>query len=468
MNLTNASLAVLPVQTPAYDRKGVTTGIVHLGLGAFHRAHQAVYVDDVLTQDQSWGIVGASLRSDDAARALNPQNGLYSVVTKSASGSQCRVIGSLNHVLCAADDPDALISQMADPQVRIVSLTITEKGYCRNASGDGLDPDHPDIQYDLQNPNRPRSALGYITAALSKRKLSGAGPFTVLSCDNLPDNGATTQRVVLQLARLIDSGLADWIRDHVTFPGTMVDRIVPATTDADREDTKTLLGVADAWPIVTEPFGQWVIEDHFCAGRPQFDHPDIILTQDVRPFETMKLRLLNGSHSALAYLGLLAGHKTVAQAMEDPAIADFVAALMRDEIAPTLNVPANIRLKDYRAALVARFKNPALQHALIQIAMDGSQKIPQRILSPIRDRISKGHTFDRLAHVIAGWLRFVAAKEAGEYCFPLQDPMADTLRAQPVETLIKTEKIFGELASSPTFTRTIMQVYQNQEPLSQR
>lgn len=460
MKLCDDTLSTVSVQKPEYDRNKVESGIVHLGPGAFHRAHQAVFVDDILARDPSWGIIGASLRSDAAANALNPQNGLYSVITRSGTTEKCRVIGSLKQVICAPDDPAALIAQMAAPSVRIVSLTITEKGYCRDAIGTDVDLKSPDIQHDLGNPDRPRSAPGFLVAALARRKAAGAGPFTVLSCDNLPHNGQIARHVVTGLARRIDPDLADWIDGSVTFPSSMVDRIVPATTKQDRACAKKHLGMVDEWPVMTEPFGQWVIEDQFCAGRPPFDDRAVILTGDVHPFETMKLRLLNGSHSALAYLGLLRGHSTVAEAVNDPSIGNFVKRLMVDEISPCINVPPDIDLAQYRDDLMERFRNPALNHALLQIATDGSQKLPQRILNSIRDRMAADESYDCLARVIAAWLQFIFARGPNGYLFVLDDPLATELRGSanaphsPL-TVLKNRQIFGDLAQSVPFRDSV-------------
>ena len=360
------------------------------------------------------------------------------------------MIGSLQKVITAPDDPEALIAQMAEPNVRIVTLTVTEKGYCFDPSRGELDDTNPDIQHDLDHPNTPRSAPGFLVAALRRRMETKAGPFTVLSCDNLPQNGEVTNKVVTGLARLIDPDLANWIENNVTYPATMVDRIVPATTPDDKVQVAKALGVTDEWPIVTEPFGQWVIEDNFCAGRPDFESVGAILTDDVHPFETMKLRMLNGSHSALAYRGALAGHSTVAQAIADPEIQAFVKDMMQLEIAPCLNVPSGIDLAAYQSDLLARFANPSLNHSLLQIATDGSQKLPQRILDSIRDRLAQNEPFDRLAQSVAYWLRFVTKKEGNEYLFPLNDPLAADLRPDGLKTedhesfLLRNSRIFGQ------------------------
>jgi fructuronate reductase len=335
--LSTAALASLPsaVRRPAYDRGAVRTGIVHLGIGAFHRAHQAVYTDDVLASgDLAWGILGASLRSPDTRDALAPQDGLYALDLRDGAGEEVRVIGAVRDVLVAPEGPDALLRAMTDPDIRIVSLTVTEKGYCHNPATGELDPGHPDIVHDLAHPGSRRSAPGLIVEALAQRRAAGSSPFTVLSCDNLPANGETTRRVLVGLARLRDPDLGRFVDGEVACPSTMVDRIVPATTDADRERVTGLLGFEDLWPVVAEPFTQWVIEDRFSAGRP--DWPGATFVRDVEPFEFMKLRLLNASHSTLAYLGYLSGKETVAEAIADSAMERLVRGLMDEEVTPTL------------------------------------------------------------------------------------------------------------------------------------
>ncbi|TIS60839.1 MAG: mannitol dehydrogenase family protein, partial [Mesorhizobium sp.] len=318
--LSNATIAKLPgaIAIPRYDRGAVTPGIVHLGVGAFHRAHQAAYVDACLADGQpDWGIVGVSLRSPDTRDALAPQDGLYTLAVRDSAGEQLEVVGSILSLLVAPEDPGAVLAALTDPRIRIVTLTITEKAYLRAADGT-LDDAHPDIVHDLANPGSPRTAHGFLTEALARRRAAGIPPFTVLCCDNLPANGATLHRLLIEFAELRDAHggtgdrpLAGYVADDVAFPSSMVDRIVPATTDADRARIGGELGFEDAWPVMTEPFRQWVIEDRFPAGRPAWEKFGVTMVEDVGPFEDMKLRLLNGAHSGIAYLGLLSGHATV-------------------------------------------------------------------------------------------------------------------------------------------------------------
>lgn len=428
MQLSPAALSLLPptVRRPAYDRRAITPGIVHLGIGAFHRAHQAVVVDDLLAADPSWGIVGASLRSPDTAAALNPQGGLYTLAVRAGDQTDVRVVGSVLGVLTLPADRDKLLDLMSEPAVRIVSLTVTEKGYCHDPATGQLDETHPDVVADLADPAAPRSAIGLLVEALARRRDTDTPPFTVLCCDNLPSNGRTVRRIVARFAGLRDPDLGAWVEREVAFPSTMVDRIVPATTDADRASVAERLGVTDAWPVTTEPFLQWVIEDRFPAGRPRFEAADCQMVAEVEPFERMKLRLLNGTHSTLAYLGYLAGHETVADVMADPDFAAFLRAMMTDEIMPTLTVPGT-DVGAYRDALLARFANRGLRHRTWQIAMDGSQKLPQRLLGTVRDRLAADAPIGRLALGIAGWMAYATGRDLAGDRIDLRDPLQNRL-----------------------------------------
>lgn len=429
--LSNATVQGLPAATavPLYDRTGVAPGIVHLGVGAFHRAHQAVYVDDCLAAGETdWGIVGVSLRSPDTNDALAPQDGLYTLAVRDSGGESLRVIGSILSLLVAPENPSAALAALTDPRTRIVTLTITEKAYLR-ASGGGLDTTHPDIVHDLANPQMPKTAHGFLTESLARRRAAGCQPFTVLCCDNLPANGVTLHRLLVEFAALRgDASLAGHIADTVAFPSSMVDRIVPATTDTDRTRISGLLGVEDAWPVMTEPFCQWVIEDDFPAGRPSWEKFGVTMVGDVGPFEDMKLRLLNGAHSAIAYLGLLSGHPTVDRAFADPAIRQFVDQLWAEAI-PTLPQDAGLDTADYIAQLAQRFSNTALAHRTAQIANDGSQKLPQRIVASAIERAEAGLLPEHLMLVIAAW---IAACEARGKTLPenhFTDPLDAALAA---------------------------------------
>ncbi|MFC0803962.1 mannitol dehydrogenase family protein [Ensifer sp. P24N7] len=425
MRLSRKTIDRLPptVKRPDYDLGPVTVGIVHLGIGAFHRAHQAAYTDALLSENPSWGICGVSLRSPETRDALQPQDGLYTLAVQDGEGSDLGVIGSVVELLCAPEDPEAVLRRMADPATRIVSLTITEKGYCHNPATGTLDEGHPDIVHDLANPARPRSAIGFIVEAISRRVSAGIAPFTLLSCDNLPGNGHVLKRIVTQFAELRDPALAAVIR-NVASPSTMVDRIVPATTDGDRSAVAAAMGFEDAWPIMTEPFRQWVIEEDFPLGRPAWEKAGALFVQDVSAFEFMKLRLLNGSHSTLAYLGYLAGAETVSDAMSLPGMEALVEGLMRHEVSPTLPELPGFDLPAYRAELLQRFRNPALRHRTWQIAMDGSQKLPQRLLGSIRDRLHAEAGYDRLALGVAAWMRYARGLDEAGRPIDVRDPHA--------------------------------------------
>ncbi len=453
-----------------YHRESVTPGIVHLGVGAFHRAHMAAYIDDILAIDPSWGIIGASLRRPDTSMALRPQDFLYTLIVRDGAGTRTRTIGALLDVIDAGSDRDALIAALIDPRIRVVSLTVTEKGYCHDPATGEIDPEHPDIRHDLATPAGPISVPGIITRALELRRASGTMPFTVLSCDNLPANGETTARIVVGFAALLDPGLAEYIAREVAFPSTMVDRIVPATTDADRDAVLAETGLSDAWPVVTEPFTQWVVEDHFPTGRPPLEVAGAQFAKDVRPFELMKLRMLNGSHSILAYLGYLAGYDYVSDVVADPSFRHLIHDFMTDEVIATL--PTDIGdLAAYRDSLLDRFSNPALKHRTWQIAMDGSQKLPQRLLGTIRHRLALGFGIDRAALGIAAWMRYVSGIDEQDKVIDVRDPLASRLRtisdaaegnaARTVANLLTVREVFGDdLRESRAFSDAVCRHYE--------
>jgi fructuronate reductase len=467
--LSEATLRDLPadIARPTYDRAATRIGVVHLGVGAFHRAHQAVYLDDRLAAGEAdWAVSGVSLRSPDTADALAPQDGLYTVAVRSGEGERLRVVGAIRQLLVAPVDPEAVLRAMSHPDVRIVSLTVTEKGYCYDPATGVLQEDHPDIVADLAHPREPRTAPGFLVEALRRRREAGLRPFTVLSCDNLPANGETTARVVSRFATLVDANLGRFVESEVAFPSTMVDRIVPATTDADRAAIAGRLGMDDAWPVATEPFTQWVIEDRFCSGRPRLEDAGAKLVADVAPYELMKLRLLNGSHSTLSYLGYLAGYETVSDVMADPAFARLIQEFMDEEVSPTLPVPTDADLAGYKRSLLDRFRNPALRHRTWQIAMDGSQKLPQRLLGTARDRLRGGAPIPRLALGVAAWMRYVTGLDENGQPIDVRDPMRDRLQQAAREAgsdpeclgraLLSFHEIFGDLAEDERLARPVI------------
>jgi fructuronate reductase len=430
MNTPRLSLATLAqarpgVARPAYDPAGVRIGVVHFGPGAFHRAHQAAYLDALLAGDPRWGICGVSLKSPGVRDALTPQDGLYALAQLDTE-TRFQVIGALRELLVASEAPAAVFARLGDPETRLVTLTVTEKGYCLDGGG-ALDLSHPDIRHDLAGKGPPASVIGWLAEGLKRRRAAGLAPFTVLSCDNLTGNGGKLGRAVAAFARQTDPALAAWIAAEARFPDSMVDSITPATDDACRAMVVGALGLEDAWPIQREAFTQWVVEDNLGSDAPDLASVGVILTDDVTGFERAKLRLLNGPHSALAYLGLLKGHETVAEAMADPDLAAFAAALMTQDVIPTLTAPRGLDLAAYAADILARFRNPAIRHKLSQIAWDGSQKLPFRLLGTVSDLLAQGRPIDRPALALAAWMRFVERQaKAG---LAIVDPLADRLAA---------------------------------------
>jgi fructuronate reductase len=467
--LSFTTLRALPatVARPAYDAKSVGVGIVHLGIGAFHRAQTAVYTDDALAHEPGdWGFCGVSLRSPDVRDRLTPQDGLYTSIEKSPQGIRRRIIGSVREVLFLGDERERIRARLESPGTRIVSLTVTEKGYCHDPASGRLNFEHRDIAHDLADPAHPASAVGQIVAALEVRRAAGAGAFTVLCCDNLPHNGALLEGLVGEFAQARDPALKRWIEDQASFPSTMVDRIVPATTDDDIVDNDRALALHDAAPVVHEPFKQWVIEDRFVAGRPEWDRTGVQFVAEVAPFEAMKLRLLNASHSAFAYLGYLAGCEYIYQVAVQSDFVEFMRRLMRDEVAPTLKLPAGVDVVAYQNALVERFANPALPHRTWQIAMDGSQKLPQRILGTVRDDLAAGRRIDLLALAVAGWMRYVSGRDEAGREIKVSDPLApefariaEAHRGHPrsfAAALLGLRAIFGtDLPSDRRFSEAV-------------
>ena len=420
-----------PRLTRSEDSPQPAIGIVHLGLGAFFRAHGALYIEEAMQESGGdWGILGVSLRHPDLRDRLAPQDYAYTACELGPDGETLRIGTAVQSMLVVPENPGALLDAMADPSIRIVSLTVTEKGYCHAPSTGKLDFSHPDIVADLANPEQPVSAPGFLCRALDRRRKAGLTPFTVLCCDNLPENGAMLRGIVLELAARMDADLASWIEAECAFPSTMVDRIVPATTDADIERLAERTGVFDAAPVMHEPFRQWVIEDRFTGGeRPDLGAVGVELVDDVRPYEHMKLRCLNGTHSALAYLGYLAGAETVSEAVARPALSGFIRHLWSNEIIPVLTPPPGVDLHAYADALMARYANPGIRHRTWQIAMDGSLKLPQRLLGSIAENLAAGHAPEGLFLVIAAWMRYTSGTDENGRPIDVRDPMAERLRA---------------------------------------
>lgn len=456
---------------PLYDRNNLQTRIVHLGFGAFHRAHQAVYTDILAAeQGSNWGYCEVNLIGGEQQIAdLRAQDNLYTVAEMSADAWTARVVGVVKSALHAGvDGLETVLAALCEPQIAIVSLTITEKGYCHAPATGELMLDHPLIVADLQNPHQPKSAPGVVVEALSRRKQAGLPAFTVMSCDNMPENGHVTRNVICAYARAVDRDLADWIEANVTFPSTMVDRIVPAVTADTLAKIEQITGVSDPAGVACEPFRQWVIEDNFVAGRPEWEKAGAELVADVVPFEEMKLRMLNGSHSFLAYLGYLAGYQHINDCMEDAHYRKAAQALMLEEQAPTLKVKG-VDLARYADLLIARYSNPALRHRTWQIAMDGSQKLPQRMLDSVRWHRAHQRSFPLLALGVAGWMRYVGGVDEQGQAIEVCDPLLPVIQAavqasaegaSRVEALLGIEAIFGkELPQDTAFVEAVKQAY---------
>ena len=447
----------LHAETEPWTRNKPTrakVGIVHLGLGAFFRAHGALYIAEAMAaKGGDWGICGASLKSATTRDALAAQDFIYTALEAGPDGDTAQQVEVIDQVLVAPEDPAKLLEIMSDPAVKIVSMTVTEKGYCHHPASGELNLSHPDIQHDIVHA-LPCSAPGFLVRALAARHAAGLRPFTVLSCDNLPHNGNLVRAVVLQLAKEIDPELADWINKECCFPATMIDRIVPATQAEDLLRVAKLTGRNDASPVIHEPFRQWVIEDNFVdQNRPDFAVAGAQMVCDVAPFELMKLRMLNGSHSALAYLGFLAGHQTIADTVADPVFCTFVQKLWRDEIIPTLSAPPETNLGDYANTLLSRYQNSAIQHRTWQIAMDGSQKLPQRFLGTLEDATAQGQACPGLTLSIAAWMRYVGAVDEQGKNIDVRDPLATELiqcvesantASDVVARLLAMREIFSE------------------------
>ena len=430
--LSESTLHSLPtdVQRPGYDRKQLSTGVVHLGIGAFHRAHQAVLFDDaVRSGDMRWGIVGASLRSASVRDSLVPQDCLYSIVERDGGNERVRIIGALRGVMVAQESAAALVNVMALADVHLVTLTVTEKGYHLDPATGRLIESSADVMADLNSLEQPRTAAGLIVAALAKRRAAGLKPFTAISCDNLPHNGKRLMNAVLAIAQKHDSALHDWIATQAAFPETMVDRIVPATDDNAIVALSRRIGVEDRAMIRTEPFLQWVIQNKFAGERPALEEFGAQLTDSVAPWEEAKLRMLNGAHSGIAYLGALTGVDYVHEFVAQSNGRQFVEKLW-DESATTLTPPPGLDIHAYRKALMQRFSNAALQHRTRQIAMDGSQKLPQRLLAPIAVRLQRNQPVEMQALAVAAWMQWQGARDDAGNAHVVDDPLASVTAAK--------------------------------------
>lgn len=448
--------------TPTYDRTRVRTGIVHIGVGGFHRAHQAAYLDQLMNEGKAldWGISGVGLLPHDRRmhEVMTAQDCLYTLVVKHPDGSlQPRVVGSIVAYLFAPDDPEAVLEVMADPGTRIVSLTITEGGYLVHPVTGDFDADDPAIQKDLQAGSAPSTAFGFIAEALSRRRQRSVPPFTVVSCDNIPGNGEVAHKMISAFARLKDPELADWLEREVSFPNSMVDRITPVTTEADRALLAERFGVEDAWPVVCEPFTQWALEDNFSNGRPPFQDVGVQMVKDVEPYELMKLRLLNASHQALCYLGYLAGYRYAHEVCQDPLFTKFLLGYMDHEATPTLAPVPGVDLQQYKHQLIERFANPEIRDTLARLCAESSDRIPKWLLPVIREQLATGGEIGRSALVVAAWARYAEGQDEQGQPIEVVDRLAEQLteraRRQRKEPLvfISDRDLFGDLIDNERF-----------------
>jgi mannitol 2-dehydrogenase len=468
LNSTIVSSAPAALGMPQYDRTGLTAGIVHFGVGGFHRAHQAMYLDRLMNAGQAhdWAIVGVGVLPGDARmkQVMDRQDCLYTLTVKNPDGSrESRVIGSIIDYLFAPEDPEAVIEKMASEAIRIVSLTVTEGGYnFHHLTGEFI-ADNTDVVHDLQPGAAPRTTFGLVTEALARRRARGLDPFTVMSCDNIQGNGDVTRRMFAAFANLKDPELGEWVTANVPFPNSMVDRITPVTTDADRSAVAEEFGLTDEWPVVCEPFEQWVLEDHFSLGRPPFEQAGVQLVDDVEPYELMKLRLLNASHQGMCYFGYLAGYRYAHEAAQDPLFAQFLLDYMDKEATPTLQPVPGMDLESYKRTLIERFSNEHVRDTLARLCAESSDRIPKWLLPVIRQNLEQGAAIHRSAAIVASWARY--AEGIDEQGTPidvidrLKEPLMAAAALQRDEPLafISDPDLFGDLKNNNRFVAAYTQ-----------
>ena len=445
------------LRVPTYDRSALTPAVVHFSVGGFHRAHQLVYFDDLAEQGcTDWGVVGVGLRSPAMRDALRPQDHLYTVVERSSAGERARVIGAMVDYLYAPDSPEAVLALLTDERTRLVTMTVTGTAYRIDADSREFVPDEA-VRADLAEPQRPTTLFGYIVRALDLRRRAGVPPFTVLSCDNLQRNGEAARAAVVGFARLVDEDLARWIDETVAFPGSMVDRITPSTATRDRKAVARRYGVADHWPVITEPFSQWVMEDTFSGSRPPLERVGVQFVADVGDHELMKTRLLNASHSAMAALGTLAGHRQVHEVMADPVLGRYLTRLMADEIGPLLPCPAGIDLASYQRSLLHRFSDPVLGDRLDRLSRRSSSKVPLYLLPSLRTARALGRPTELLTLAVAGWCRYLQGVDLQGRPLVLQEEHAGELSqlatagGSDPRPLLGVRAVFGDLGDDPGF-----------------
>ncbi|QGF25160.1 mannitol dehydrogenase family protein [Raineyella fluvialis] len=465
MHLSNSTLSAVeaPVSVPTYDRSGVTAGIVHFGVGGFHRAHQAMYLDRLMNQGEAldWGICGMGVMPSDARMrdVLRASDGLYTLVVKNPDGTrEERVIGSIVDYVYAPDDPAAAVERLADPAIRIVSLTITEGGYNFHHVTGEFDLDNPDVRHDLADPGHPRTVFGLVCAGLALRRERGIAPFTIMSCDNIQGNGDMARRTFTAYAEALDPALAAWLRENVPFPNSMVDRITPVTTDADRADVAQRYGIDDAWPVVCEDFTQWVLEDSFVSGRPAYEKVGVQVVDDVVPYELMKLRLLNASHQGLCYFGYLAGYRAVHDVTRNPLFSTFLLRYMDEEATPTLSPLPGVDLDAYKHKLIERFSNEYVADTVARLCAESSDRIPKWLMPVVRENLAAGRQVGLSAAIVASWARYDEGVDEHGEPIAIVDRMADELRAvaqgnrEDVLAFLRNRQVFGDVVDDPRFT----------------
>ncbi|WP_247048822.1 mannitol dehydrogenase family protein [Arthrobacter rhizosphaerae] len=474
LTLSDKSLPALSssLTTPRYDRSRLTAGIVHFGVGGFHRAHQAMYLDRLMNagKAQDWAICGVGVLPSDARmkKVMDDQDCLYTLVVKNPDGSrEGRVIGSIIEYLFAPEDPEAVIEKMASEEIRIVSLTVTEGGYnFHHVTGD-FDADNPDVLHDLQPGAAPQTTFGLITEALARRRARGLMPFTVMSCDNIQANGHVAQKMFTAFARLKDPALGEWVANNVPFPNSMVDRITPVTAEAERAAIAEEFGINDSWPVVCEPFEQWVLEDHFNLGRPPLEEAGVQLVHDVEPYELMKLRLLNASHQGMCYFGYLAGYRYAHEVAQDDLFAQFLLDYMDKEATPTLQPVPGINLDDYKRTLIERFSNEHVKDTLTRLCAESSDRIPKWLLPVIRRNLENGGEIQRSAAIVASWARYdEGVDEQGnpiDIIDRLKEPLIAAAKLQHENPLafVSDPDIFGDLKNSPRFVAAYLEALQD-------
>jgi mannitol 2-dehydrogenase len=462
LNESTLDLLADRVQVPTYDRSALTPSVVHISVGGFHRAHQLVYFDELAERGiaSDWGVVGVGLHTSAMRDALAPQDHLYTVVERDADAESARVVGAMLDYVFAPDDPDKVLQLLADPGIRLVTMTVTGTTYRVDAETGRFSPDD-EARADLEHPHEPSSVFGYLVEGLDRRRRAGIAPFTVLSCDNMQANGDAARAAVVGFARLRDEVLARWIADSVCFPNSMVDRITPSTGPEERADVARRFGVDDRWPVITEPFSQWVVEDCFTADRPPLDEVGVRFVPDVSAYEVMKTRLLNASHSALGYLGALAGHGSTDEVMADDVLRDYVTQLMAEEIGPQLSQPEGIDLTDYQRSLLRRFANPAIGDRLERLCRRGSTKVPNYLLPSVHQALRNDGPYELLALAVAGWFRYLGGNDDAGRPIEVQDAAAERLTALAADggtdprPLLGERSIFGDLREHPGFVAAV-------------